>query len=208
MRGGKISIGELKTLIKNSYDTSLQDTNDYEIDKELSGQRAKVYKKKGTNEAVIVHRGTKGLIDVANDVKLALGMDISKSKRVQYAKNIQQKAEQKYGSQNVSTVGHSLGSQIGSQVGQNSKEIINLNKAVVPQDLGKSISNKEINIRSQGDVISSLLPFTKNKGKVITINNTTRNPLTEHSTNILDRLDEKTIVGNGMVMIGGISHKF
>jgi len=208
MRGGKISIGELKTLIKNSYDTSLQDTNDYEIDKELSGQRAKVYKKKGTNEAVIVHRGTKGLIDVANDVKLALGMDISKSKRVQYAKNIQQKAEQKYGSQNVSTVGHSLGSQISSQVGQNSKEIINLNKAVVPQDLGKSISNKEINIRSQGDVISSLLPFTKNKGKVITINNTTRNPLTEHSTNILDRLDEKTIVGNGMVMIGGISHKF
>jgi len=207
MRGGKISIGELKTLIKNSYDTSLQDTNDYEIDKELSGQRAKVYKKKGTNEAVIVHRGTKGLIDVANDVKLALGMDISKSKRVQYAKNIQQKAEQKYGSQNVSTVGHSLGSQIGSQVGQNSKEIINLNKAVVPANLGKTISSKETNIRSSKDVISSLLPFQRNRGKTITVENTSNNPLTEHSTSILDRLPQNQMVGEGFIKIGGRLHK-
>jgi len=207
MKGGKISVENIKKLIQQSYKPSLSDVNDYVIDNELSGQRAQVYKKKGTNEAVVVHRGTKGLADLGNDVKLALGFDISNTNRVKHAKEVQQKAEQKYGSKNVSTVGHSLGSHISSQVGQNSKEIINLNKAVVPADLGKTISSKETNIRSSGDVISSLLPLQRNKGKTITIENKSNNPLTEHSTQSLDRLPRDQMIGEGFIRIGGKLHK-
>lgn len=207
LKGGKVSIANVKKLIQQSYNPSLENVNEYEIDKELSGQRAKVYRKSGTNEAVVVHRGTKGLSDLTNDVKLALGLDISNSNRVKHAKEVQQKAEQKYGSQNVSTVGHSLGSYVASTVGQNSKEIINLNKAVVPRDVGKEISAKETNIRSRGDIISRLLPFQRNKGKVITVESSTRNPLKEHSTAVLNRLDENMMVGNGFLQIGGVLHK-
>lgn len=207
MKGGKISVENIKKFIQQSYEPKLNDVDDYVIDNELSGQRAKVYKKKGTSEAVVVHRGTKGLADLGNDLKLALGFDISNTKRVKHAKEVQQKAEQKYGSQNVSTVGHSLGSNISSNVGQNSKEIINLNKAVLPNDLGKTISLKETNIRSSRDVISSLLPFQKNKGKTITIENKSNNPLTEHSTDILDRLPQNQMVGEGFIKIGGRLHK-
>jgi len=207
MKGGKISVENIKKLIQQSYKSSLSNVDDYVIDNELSGQRAQVYKKKGTNEAVVVHRGTKGLEDLGNDVKLALGFDISNTNRVKHAKEVQQKAEQKYGSQNVSTVGHSLGSHISSQVGQNSKEIINLNKAVVPANLGKTISSKETNIRSSKDVISSLLPFQRNRGKTITVENTSNNPLTEHSTSILDRLPQNQMVGEGFIKIGGRLHK-
>ena len=107
----------------------------------------------------------------------------------------------------MSTVGHSLGSHISSQVGQNSKEIINLNKAVVPSDLGKTVSSKETNIRSSRDVISSLLPLQRNKGKTITIENTSTNPLTEHSTGILDRLPQNQMIGEGFIKIGGRLHK-
>jgi len=207
MKGGKISVENIKKLIQQSYKSSLSNVDDYVIDNELSGQRAQVYKKKGTNEAVVVHRGTKGLEDLGNDVKLALGFDISNTNRVKHAREVQQKAEQKYGSQNVSTVGHSLGSHISSQVGQNSKEIINLNKAVVPANLGKTISSKETNIRSSKDVISSLLPFQRNRGKTITVENTSNNPLTEHSTSILDRLPQNQMVGEGFIKIGGRLHK-
>jgi len=207
MKGGKISVENIKKLIQQSYKSSLSNVDDYVIDNELSGQRAQVYKKKGTNEAVVVHRGTKGLEDLGNNVKLALGFDISNTNRVKHAREVQQKAEQKYGSQNVSTVGHSLGSHISSQVGQNSKEIINLNKAVVPANLGKTISSKETNIRSSKDVISSLLPFQRNRGKTITVENTSNNPLTEHSTSILDRLPQNQMVGEGFIKIGGRLHK-
>ena len=207
MKGGKISVENIKKLIQQSYKPSLSNVDDYVIDNELSGQRAQVYKKKGTNEAVVVHRGTKGLEDLGNDVKLALGFNISNTNRVKHAKEIQQKAEQKYGSQNVSTVGHSLGSHISSEVGQNSKEIINLNKAVVPADLGKTVSSKETNIRSRRDVISSLLPFQRNRGKTVTVEKTSNNPLTEHSTSILDRLPQNQMVGEGFIKIGGRLHK-
>lgn len=207
LRGGKISIANIKKLIQQSYKPSLEDVNEYEIDRDLSGKRAKVYKKRGTNEAVVVHRGTKGLQDLGNDVKLALGFNISKSDRYKHARQVQEEAEKKYGSQNVSTVGHSLGSHISSDVGKNSKEIINLNKAVVPKDLGKTISPKETNIRSRNDIVSSLLPFQRNKGKVVTISNDSTNPIREHSTKILDRLNPNEMIGVGLVKIGDKLHK-
>ena len=71
MKGGKLSVGNIKEFMNNSYENTPRNVADYEVDKELSGQRVQVYKNKNTNQAVVVHRGTKGFQDVWNDVKYA-----------------------------------------------------------------------------------------------------------------------------------------
>jgi hypothetical protein len=145
---------------------------------------------------------------VGNDLKMALGFDISGSKRVKHAKEVQEATEKKYGADNVTTIGHSLGAKIASDVGKNSKEIINLNKAVIPSDLNKELSEKETNIRSKYDLVSILQPFQK-KGKSVTINipavdmpspnvvSVGKSVLKEHQSGVLDRLSGDTLVGKG-----------
>jgi hypothetical protein len=161
MKGGKVSIADLKSFIDNSYAKKPKNFKDFVLDKDLSSQRVKVYINPTTREAYVVHRGTASIQDVGNDLKMALGFDISSSKRVKHAKEIQKKTENKYGKDNVTTIGHSLGAKIASDVGQDSKSIINLNKAVIPSDLNKTLSSKEKNIRSKSDLISILQPFKK-----------------------------------------------
>lgn len=197
-KGGKLSVKNISGLLKKSYETKLGDYGDYLIDRELSDDKAQVYKKRDSGEAVVVHRGTKGLGDIYTDMKLALGYDIKKGDRYKHAQYIQKKAETKYGKENISTLGHSLGSHLSSEVGQDSKEIINLNKAVVPKDIGRKTSSKEYNIRTELDpvsILSKVSPFT-NKND-ITIPSRTLNPLEEHSTDTLDRLDQNLQVGKG-----------
>lgn len=197
-KGGKLSVKNISGLLKKSYETKLGDYGDYLIDRELSDDKAQVYKKRDSGEAVVVHRGTKGLGDIYTDMKLALGYDIKKGDRYKHAQYIQKKAETKYGKENISTLGHSLGSHLSSEVGQDSKEIINLNKAVVPKDIGRKTSSKEYNIRTELDpvsILSKVSPFT-NKND-ITIPSRTLNPLEEHSTDTLDRLDQDLQVGKG-----------
>ena len=122
IEGGKLPIGDIQGLLKQSYRSTLMDYKNYTVDKELSGKRVQVYKQNNSPNAVVVHRGTNSIQDVANDLKyLLLGYDISNSKRAKHSQEIQRKAEQKYGAKNVSTLGHSLGSKLASLVGSNSK---------------------------------------------------------------------------------------
>ena len=199
MKGGKLSTKYIKEFLKQSYNKKLQNIGDYDVDHSLSGQRVQVYKHKHSPQTVVVHRGTKGLQDVYNDVKYALGMNISNSKRLKYANDIQKKAEQKYGKENITTLGHSLGSHISSSVGKNSKEIINLNKPIGIQDLYKKPLDNEYNVRTTLDPVSILLPYSKHyNDKVTTIPSQTINPLAEHKTDVLDRLPMDTMIGQGI----------
>lgn len=196
-RGGKVSARDLQGLLKESYNPKNVDYGDWEIDKSLSGQRAKVFTHKGTKEVAVVHRGTKGIHDWGTDLKYALGFNINKSDRVKHGIDIQKKAEAKYGKENVSTLGHSLGSKIAREAGKDSKEIISLNGAYSPQDiLFKPISDKEFNVRTQYDPVSALLPIKQNKN-TFTIPSVGINPLTEHSTDTLKRVEPDTQIGKG-----------
>ena len=78
-----------------------------------------------------------------------------------------------------------------------SKEIINLNKAVVPKDIGRKTSSKEYNIRTELDPVSILSKAQFTNKNDITIPSRTLNPLEEHSTDTLDRLDQDLQVGRG-----------
>lgn len=187
LRGGKLNAKEIKFLVDASYAPGTQDLADFDVDHALSKDTAKVYKRKGdSKQAVVVHRGTQGLGDVALDGLALLGHDISKSKRVRKAKAVQQAAESKYGAENVSTVGHSLGAKIASDVGRESHEIIGVNKFVAPNDVFKTVPKNETNIRTRYDPASALAALQRN---TFTIPSVSLHPFQEHSTAVLDRVD-------------------
>jgi len=205
--GGKLSVGDIQGLLKQSYAAIPTDYQDYILDKELSGSRVQVYKKKNSPNAVVVHRGTKGIQDMGNDLKYLAGFDISNSKRAKHSEDIQKKAEEKYCAENVSTLGHSLGSFLASQAGSNSKEIINFNKAVSFADAFTKVKPNEYNIRTSKDIVSKLLPISNN---ALTIQSPYfSNILQEHKTDVLDRLDPNLLIGKGVKVfyIKGLGHR-
>lgn len=197
IEGGKLPVSDIQGLLKQSYSDSIPtDYKDYIVDKELSGKRVQVYKKRNSPQTVVVHRGTKGIQDIGNDIKYILGFDISNTKRAKHSQEIQRKAEQKYGAENVSTLGHSIGSKLASLVGSNSKEIINYNKAVSPSDAFTKVKPNEYNIRTSKDIVSTLLPVSNN---AITIQSPYfSNIYEEHKTDVLDRLDPNLLIGKGV----------
>lgn len=197
LTGGKLAVKDIKNLIDASYVKGNKSLDGFDIDNDLSDQYVKVYKKNSEpSHAVVVHRGSADLTDWYLDSKIARGKSIEDSARYKHSLEIQKKAEEKYGKDNVSTVGHSLGSYLSSKVGKDSKEVINLNKPVVPDNLLGKANDKEHTIRSSGDIVSVGQRFRNDKNDRV-IQATTSNPLTEHSTGILDRLDSNEMIGEG-----------
>lgn len=194
---------EVKNFIKASYEnTPPEMVNGFYLDKEISAPTALVYTD-GTS-AVVIHRGTKSGDDWKNNLAYFAGM-YEKTKRFKTGKKVQQDAERKYGSNNVSTVSHSQGSIIARKVGEKSKEIINVN----PAWLGERQKANEYNIRSDADIISGfyqpykqatdlLYPKYSKKHNISIPAENTLDVLGEHNSNVLDRLGEKQIGGSGI----------
>lgn len=192
--GGKINAKTLHSLIKNGYNDKPKDVDNidgYVLDKSLSGTRAQVYHNPKTNHLVVNHRGTKGLHDVMTDIGLMFGH--KNNKRFQHGKKVTDQALRKYDTNNVSVVGHSLGSQVAKESNKgHGKEIISVNGAVTPYDLLTKQKNNETHIRSNMDVVSAfhtLNPFSS-KSRTIDIKAKSYSPLVEHSSDILDRLGD------------------
>lgn len=197
--GGKLSSRYIEDFLSSSYDKSAPDEiGDFIKDKKLSGHRAQVYHNPKTGQAIVVHRGSQGVHDWGNNLKMALGFSMGNTRRFTHAKKIQKEAEAKYGSKNISTLGHSLGGKIASDVGKDSAEIITLNKPVVGRDLFKTKQGKkenETNIRTGHDIVSAL-----DKNADFTIPSKSINTIAEHTTSVLDRTDKdfgKSDVGTG-----------
>ena len=192
LKGGSLSSVVLQGLLKNSYEKSPSSFQDYQIDESLSGERVQVYYNPKLNQAVVVHRGSAGAKDwLVNDAGLLVGF---RGKRFSHAQDIQNKAEKKYGAKNVTTIGHSLGAKIAEEVGQNSKEVITLNKPTVDT---KKVSNKQYDIRTGSDVVSGLSGIAFGNKNKTTIPSGFRNPVSEHSTDVLSRLGKKKIGRGG-----------
>ena len=209
-KGGALSSHVMSDLLAQSYETKNKkkrrtEIDGFHIDPSLSGERAQVWYNPTTKQAVVVHRGTASFQDVMTDARLFFG-DKS-GKRFRHADNIQKKAEAKYGKAHVSTLGHSLGSSVAEKVGQRSKEVLTLNKPTTLEDLakGKKVSEKQTDVRTKYDPVSILRPYQKGSD-AIEIESTTWNPLAEHKTDTLKRLDEDVMIGRGklgMMMRGG-----
>ena len=117
----------------------------YQLDTELSNRDRKVYHKDG--KAVVAYRGTNlsgskdRFRDLAADGLIALGLT-NASKRFKGANDTADKALQKYGKENVSLTGHSLGGSQALHVAKKHKDL-NLethayNPGISPVDVVRS----------------------------------------------------------------------
>lgn len=198
--GGEISSHDAADLLKHSYYKTHTDEGDYLIDPELSNQYAQTYTKDG--RAYVVHRGTKGATDWLTNARMLFGD--KNDYRFRAGRDIQQKAENKYGSKNITTLGHSLGSQIAKEVGKNSHEIIAYNRPTLPLDIiNNDLPSNLHDIRTSFDPVSALRGIEK--GNVHTIQSKSWNPFYEHRT---DRIKDEpdTIYGSGLNLHNGLDN--
>ena len=195
--GGKLSIKDMKGLLKASYKKNNKDVNNFEIDNDLSTKKVKVFKDKDTNQVVVSHRGTSDLKDVITDVKMLFG-NYKNDPRYKESKKVQQLAQDKYGKENITTVGHSLGAKLAEDLGRDTKEIITFNKPTLPIDLikGKKINENQFDIKTKLDPISLLKPFQKSNRDIV-IQSQSINPLQEHKLSSSENVNEDMVVGLG-----------
>ena len=190
--GGKINSTTLQKIIKNGYEDNPKKINNldgYVMDKKLSGTRAQVYYHPETKHLVVNHRGTKGLNDVMTDIGLMIGN--KSGKRFEHGKKITDQALKKYNTNNVTISGHSLGAKVAKEANRDhSKETVVVNPAVVLDDILERQNDNQTIVRSRLDPISALHNFNpfRNEAKTIDIDAKSYNPLTEHSSDVLERL--------------------
>ncbi len=196
--GGKINNNTLQKMIKNGYatnPTANDNIDGYMLDKSLSGTRAQVYYNPNTDHLVVNHRGTKGIQDIMTDIKLIFGN--KSGKRFEHGKKITDEALRKYKTDNVTVSGHSLGSEIAREATKNSNkhDVILVNPAVTPSDMFHKQKDNETIIRSSIDPISALhnLNPYRNESKTIDIAPESYNLLTEHKSNVLNRLGDTDV---------------
>jgi hypothetical protein len=193
--GGALPSQTLQGLLKASYDKKIKNVDGYELDSRISSNTTKVYYNPILGKAVIAHMGTKGVTDWGNNAVYGLfgKTGYKLTPRYREAEKVQKAAEKKYGKNNVITIGHSQGGLQAELLGQNSNEIITLNKATRP--LNNSVNSNQTDISTSKDLVSSLNPFQRKNGKEIVLK-TNSNPLDAHNIENLDQLDGD--VGSGL----------
>jgi len=193
MKYGKgIVASVLKDFLNNSYSRNqAQQLHGYKRDDYLSGQRAQVYHNDKTNQTYVVNRGTSGLQDVITDLKLTFFPKLyMQSARFKHAKDIQDKAESKYGKETVTTLGHSLGAKLSSDLGGNSKEIISYNRPILPYEILNQTRKNETSVRTKLDPVSILGAVNPNIKQIST---KTINPITAHNIDQLSNIKDEYI---------------
>ena len=189
--GGKISASSLNKLINSSY-KNRKDADEkidgYTLDKSLSTKKGKVYTD-DKDKAVVVYRGTTGTAsDWMNNLAYLTGT-YKYTDRYKKGKELQEKAEKKYGAENIDTVGHSQGAVLARELGKNTKNVITVN----PASLFQKKADNETVIRSSLDPVSFL-----QRDATHTVHTGSINPLQNHSPDILDKLPEDTMLGSGI----------
>ena len=190
-KGGKISADSLNKLIKSSYKSRKdadEDVNGMKLDKSLSTKKSKVYTD-DKGHAHIVHRGTNPTInDWTNNLAYLTGT-YKLTDRYKKGKKAQDAVEAKYGHSNVSTYGHSQGAVLARELGKNSKNVITVN----PASLFQKKADNETVVRSSLDPVSFL-----QRNATHTVHTGSLNPLTNHSSDVLNKLPENTMLGSGL----------
>ncbi len=158
----------------------------YDIDEELSSDDRTVYKHQSSNSVVISYRGTdlttnverkpkksirdiwysRGFRDVGADVSLAT-YNPEYNHRFYNAKKVAEKAIQKYGKENISLTGHSLGGSEAMYVSnQHHLPAVVHNPFIHPIDIALKTKFENVTIRhNMGDPVSVLSPWA-NAGRL------------------------------------------
>lgn len=183
-KGGKLSSQELKGFLSRSY-TPTNEYNGYILDKELSKGSTKVYTNPITKQTIVSHKGTEGLSDWYNNTVYAIGgiKQYKKTQRYKDAEKVQREAEQKYGKENIDTIGHSQGGIQASLLGRDTKNIITYNAPQIHKQ--KEYHPEQVNIRTEYDPISAINPHITH-----TIKTPYVNPITSHTLQGLEHTND------------------
>ena len=113
----------------------------------------------------MLYPGTKDKKDIGTDIAIGLGGLFTPiqnlTPRYREAKRVATKVKQKYGSDKVTAIGHSLGGGLASYSGI--KKRITYNKAVGLSDLWRPVSSGQIDFRTKKDPVSFLSYFERYK---------------------------------------------
>ena len=203
MKGKGLTASNLRDLLEASYSGAEFPAENWVMDKELSGETARVFKHP-SGQAVVAHRGTEAsATDWGNNAWYATTGEVGykQTDRFKKSKEVQKNAEAKYGAQFVTTIGHSQGGLLAEYLGKNSREIITLNKATSPWG-DNTPSNNQYDIRSDCDKVSMFRnPFKKEREKDTVIKGKRylgfcKDSIAEHSYDILKRRDDHEVFGD------------
>ena len=202
--GTGIGSKDAQKLISMGYKPEMSSYGEYELDPELSIDRARVYKNNKTGKVYVVHRGTKEASDWLNNLVYGLSPTMYRyTNRYRTAKDVQEKALKKYGD-NVAVIGHSQGAKLAEMLSKGDKrvkDVITYNRPVGLMETLNPLDKNVTDVRSSYDPVSMLAPFQKGN-KPVTIENKSWNPLTQHNTSSLlenPNQDLGNMQGEGLV---------
>jgi len=198
--GGALKADQIKDVIDLSYTNKTDKAPaGYVIDKELSDGRVKVYKDLNSNQVIVAHRGSSGWKDWLDNAYYATTGNVKDSGTYKTHKKKHEKALDKYGADNVISVGHSRAGKYVEELNKDNKvkEVLTYNKAVGVHDAFQKNPDNQTDIRSSRDLISGLSPFQSSKNKVVTIPSNTFNFLKAHGTSALSSIGNK-LIGKGL----------
>lgn len=191
----KLSKDKLETMLANTYKKNSEGSavGGYVLDESLSGNRVKVYHDASTKHTVVGHRGSASKQDWVENALYAVG--IKGGKNFKHSRETQKKVQAKYGTSNLTTIGHSKGAMHAQEFGQ-AGDIITLNKPTNVKDMLKyKVPGYQTDYRGEKDVVSALRPLQGGK-KAVTLKrgaaekkslNPIKNILDEHGTATLQR---------------------
>ena len=213
MKGGSLKVNEIKEFLQSSYDVDApKNLLGYVLDEDLSNLYGKVYVNDDMKKVILSFRGT-GMENLGTDwinnlVYLANSTAYKLTPRFQTALKMYNLAMKKYKGYKFELLGHSQSGVIVNNLCSNKvRNCISLN----PAYKNANLKNNEVIIRSTGDVVSRLVAPKRSMNSVlnpkwskkhmINIENKTKNPITEHKIDILDRLNPNMVIGRGSQLI-------
>jgi hypothetical protein len=131
----------------------------YKIDKDLSNDNQQVYYNPNEKKLLYNVAGTHNLSDVGTDIYLGLGK-LKDTNRYKSADETLKKAKSKYGVNNATITGHSLGGGIAQGIAKPEDKEYSLNAGYTIGQ--KTKGGNQHNYRTQGDVVSLLGAGSKN----------------------------------------------
>lgn len=191
----------LRDLLEGSYTGDAPEG--WSLDANNSSDTSKIFKHNNSDQVVVAHKGTEGFADWGNNLAYGLGGEMlyEATPRFREARNVQDAAVKEYGSDRITTIGHSQGGLQAELLGKLGRETITVNKATRPTNPLWIPSKKksQFDIRSTFDPVSMWRsPFGKRQKNNVSIPAKSHSALKEHSYDILHRIPPETIIGDEM----------
>lgn len=160
-------------VLKNSYRNKSDAFNKqgYQYDKELSNHNQQVYFNPDSKKMLVSVAGTHNLRDWGTDAWLAFG-GLKSTNRYKEAKDVLNRARQKYNPSETSVSGHSLGGSIAQGIASKDDKVYALDSGYTIGQKTRSHNGNFQHFRTAGDAVSLLSEGAKN---MKTLQNPNRN---------------------------------